>query len=219
MIQLEFKTSRVVELACAAARVNGEYNIANRNLILKALSSELNLGHILWYPDDVPLLSVTEEDLKNKETALKHMKRYVLLSLGGLRDFQNVMFELFSKDTLTKKEVSMMAYFPYFVNKELEEKVFVSTVKNDYGNDQHIDSAADIKIEVLKRIPLFDYGTNLYIAGTQGNLVTFSHKSTLAVGDQWIISGRIKWHQKERNTGINTTSLNYVKLRGEIHDT
>jgi len=69
----------------------------------------------------------------------------------------------------------------------------------------------------LKIIPLnnYDFGDSafLHFGAIGKDLVCFTKKEMYAIGETYEIVGRVKGVDKERDSGLPMTRLNYVKLR------
>jgi hypothetical protein len=115
--------------------------------------------------------------------------------------------------------IGLSAYVPAFVDREIENKIYKQRMKSDFANSayltQNIVEGTDV--EILKVIPLnnMDFGEPAYLHfGAVGkDLVCFSKKEMYAVGETYEMVGRIKGQDKERDSGLPMTRMNYVKLR------
>src|SRR6056300_1162808 len=100
---MEVSTNLLIELAFAAYRVNKGYEkhtrrysedtpttYSNKELV----QYTVNPGQ--WLPDDFIPLTITEEDRAAKAAGDKHMRRYTMLALVDLNEFQNDMFTAYS---------------------------------------------------------------------------------------------------------------------------
>lgn len=230
LIIMEYSTQALIELAYAAYRVNKGYEkqtrrysegqpttFANKELIAFTIRSYDTADN--WAPEDFVPLQVTEADKAAVAQGAKHMRRYTMLALGDLPDFEKDLFAAYSSEKMPIGRVGLIAYLPAFIDRELDNKVYKQRMKTDFANSSHLsDNITEaVDVEILKVIPL----NNDWIAepaymhfGAIGkDLVCFTKKEMYAVGDTFELVGRIKGQDRERESGLPMTRLNYVKLR------
>lgn len=228
----EFPTDRVLELAFAAQRVNGGYQkqtrrysedqptcYSNKELVFYSAYYYNKYNNMstdnLWIPDDFAPVTVTDEDRAAKAAAEKHMRRYTMLALGNLTNFENDIFTVFSSEKITRQRIGLLAYLPEFVDRDLKEKEYKERLKTEFSDSAHINLHVieNETVEILKMIPLREYDTYFYFGGIGKDLVSFSKKDLLEIGEKYSIRARVKKHDQERETGLPITRLNYVKLK------
>lgn len=226
----EFKTSYVLENAFAAYRVNRGYHketmtsvgnfgtrFSNRDLVSHQIHQGLDVDSVLkyWIPEDFVPFTITDEDIEAKNIADKHMRRYALLSLGVLSQFERDVYTAYSRETTSSSHIGILTYFPEFANRELEKKLYVSRLKTDFAESTVIvdKRVENVTLEILKHIPLHMYGTNRYIGGIENKLVSFTKDEVLKVGEVYQLNARVKGSDMERDTKLPLTKLNYVKLK------
>lgn len=228
----EFQTEQMLELAFAAQRVNCGYKkqtqrysegqptvYSNKESITytsyhyNKTQHENSINY--WIPDDFVPLTVTDEDRAAKAAADKHMRRYTMLALGNLSDFESDIFAAYSSERITANRIGLIAYIPEFVNRELKEKEYKGRLKAEFADSTHINLhvVEEETVEVLKIIPLKEYDMYLYFGGIGKDLVSFSKKDLLEIGEKYDIRARVKNHDRERESGLPMTRLNYVKLK------
>lgn len=227
---MDYPTRTLLELAFAAHRVNKGYEkntrrysedqpttFSNKELVSFTVKKEID--STAWIPDDFVPLTVTEADRQALASADKHMRRYTMLALGNLTDFERDIFSAYSSERMPVNRVGLVAYLPMFVERELAEKEYKLRLKADFSESVYItenitDSA---EVEILKIIPLnndlFGEPSYLHFGAIGKDLVCFAKKEMYSVGSIYDIVGRIKGQDKERETGLPMTRLNYVKLR------
>lgn len=232
----EFPTNKILELAFAAYRVNSGYIkqtrrysegqptcYSNKELVVHSAyyynkynnDSELQY----WIPKDFTPVTVTDNDLAAKAQAEKHMRRYTMLALGNLSDFESDIFTAFSSEKVSANRIGLLAYLPEFVDRELKEKEYKGRLKNEFADSESINLHVieEETVEILEMIPLREYDMYLYFGGIGKDLVSFSKKDLLEIGDKYEIRARVKNHDQERETGLPMTRLNYVKLKKVEH--
>jgi hypothetical protein len=222
---MEHSTELLLQLAYAAYRVNKGYikqtrrysegqptTFSNKELIAYTVEDGFK-------PEDFTPLKITEEDRAAKSEGDKHMRRYTMLAMGDLPQFESDIFAAYSSDRMPIGRIGLIAYVPAFVDREIENKIYKQRMKSDFANSayltQNIVEGTDV--EILKVIPLnnMDFGEPAYLHfGAVGkDLVCFSKKEMYAVGETYEMVGRIKGQDKERDSGLPMTRMNYVKLR------
>lgn len=225
LIKMEYKTDYLIELAFAAFRINKGYvkqtrrysegqptTFSNKELVALTAHGE-------WRPEDFVPLVVTDEDREAKRAADKHMRRYTMLAMGDLPDFEADLFAAYSSEKMPIGRVGLLAYLPAFVERELQNKIYKQRMKTDFAESAYITEniTEGTDVEILKVIPLtnYDFGEPAYLHfGAVGkDLVCFSKKEMYAVGETYEMVGRIKGQDKERDSGLPMTRMNYVKLR------
>lgn len=226
-----YKTEYLVELAYAAFRVNKGYEkhtrrhsespptYSNKELIAYTASSQNEQSPFI--PEDFTPLTVTKADKDAVEAGKKHMRRYTLLAMGDLPQFESDLFAAYSSDELPIGRIGLVAYLPAFIERQVKDKVYKQRLKTEFAESSYLsgDRLEPSEIEILKIIPLnstiFADGDPAYMHfGAIGkDLVCFTKKEVYAVGETYEIVARIKGHDKERDSGLPLSRLNYVKLR------
>jgi hypothetical protein len=228
---LEYPTEKLIELSFAAYRVNNGYvkdtrrysedqptTYSNKEIIAYSAAhynqyNEKDSVLKTWIPSDFIPVTVTDEDRAAKADADRHMRRYTMLALGNLSDFQQDVFTAYSSERMPVNRVGLIAYLPEFVERELEEKQSNQRLKTEFAESAAIDDKKIIgELEILKRVYSVNYETFFYTAGFDGNLVMFSNKFEYKTGEVFGFRANVKGQQTDRDTGLTVNKLNYVKL-------
>ena len=203
----QFSTSRALEFAFAAHRINDGYvkqnvldytqnpddpnevvrhtvKVANKTLIYDALTN-VDYGNEFGR---APALTVTQEDVEAVERALDHFRSYTFKSLGnGLNDFQNDIYQAILKETTDRYALGLIAYIPSMVEREIRQKAVKKTIKNEYAESQHIGARGDKfegDLEVLDKRFVARYDRYVFTTGQNGNLLSFwTGNNDVKVGD------------------------------------
>ena len=222
---MEYPTQTLLELAFAAHRVNKGYEKQTRryseNMPTTFSNKELvaftaAAGSEQFIPHDFIPLKVTEEDLAAKEAADKHMRRYTMLAMGNLSDFENDVYSAYCSEVMPVNRVGLIAYLPEFVNRELKDKSYKLRLKSEFANSRYFENTVEGNCEILKVIRVsrdFEDSFYMHFGAVDGNLVCFARKEGFAEGATYIIKAKVKGQDKERETGLPMTRINYVKLR------
>tara|TARA_R110000782_G_scaffold9566_9_gene30706 strand:- start:1231 stop:1920 length:690 start_codon:yes stop_codon:yes gene_type:complete len=219
--QKTFDVSFVKLLAFAATRINSGYVkqtqrfsenkptvFSNKEIVQFALADSQ-----AYVPSDFIMPKITDEDRAAMAAADLHMRRYTLLGLGDLTDFQADMFEAYCQDNITAKKVGIIAYLPTFVERELTDKIYKARLKKEFSNSSAIKQKKIIgELEILKRVYSVNYETFFYTAGFDGNLVMFSNKFEYKTGEVFGFRANVKSQQTDSDTGFVVNKLNYIKL-------
>lgn len=204
----------------AANRINSGY-IKNgsfdyhKNIWLHHSNKDLVRNHFSQRTDTpTSIITITEEDRENAVKGLAHFKRYTLLSLGTLTDFQQDVAYLIGQEYVTLGECGLISYLPTLVERETAEKETKKILKTDYADSTHYGTVGD-KFEgivsILSARYINDYGRYVYTAGMDGNLFNFWTSLKFNLGDDYNIKAKIKGHGNAYKTGYPETLLNYVK--------
>lgn len=227
---MEYPTKALIELAYAAYRVNKGYEkqtrrysegqpttFANKELIAFTIRSYDTTDG--WTPEDFEPLQVTDEDKLAVANGVHHMRRYTMLALGDLPDFEKDLFAAYSSDKMPVGRVGLIAYLPAFIERQVKDKVYKQRLKTEFDESRHLegDRLEPTEVEILKVIPLnsdwIAEPAYMHFGAIGKDLVCFTQKQMYAVGDVYDIVARIKGKDKERESGLPMTRLNYVKLR------
>ena len=219
-----YNTQHLIELAYAAYRTNKDYikqtrrysegqptTFANKELIAYTLENGFK-------PEDFIPLTITDEDREAKKAGDKHMRRYTMLALGDLPDFEADLFAAYSSDEMPIGRIGLIAYLPAFIERQVKDKVYKQRIKTEFAESRHLvgDRIEPTEVEILKVIPLnndFMEPAFMHFGAIGKDLVCFTLKQMYAVGDTYDIVARIKREDLERDTNTPMTRLNYVKLR------
>ena len=220
---MEHSTELLLQLAFAAQRVNGGYEkqtrryseghpttFSNKELITFTVQTDS------WRPEDFVPLKITDEDRAAKAEADKHMRRYTMLAMGNLPEFESNIFSAYASERMTVNRVGLIAYLPEFVNRELQAKIYKQRLKTEFANSRHLVGNIIGDCEILKVIRVskdFDDPFYMHFGAINGNLICFAKKEGFAEGAVYQISAKVKGQDKERETGLPMTRINYVKLR------
>ena len=96
-------------------------------------------------------------------------------------------------------------------NDSLEE-----LLQKEYLNSEYLGPVKEKfsgKCKILNSRFLHGYNCWIYLAGCNGNLLSFFNKKSLIVNSELEITARIKYQGKNKvNNNIKETGINYVKI-------
>ena len=214
----------LLELAFAANRINQGYVKTTRrysegqpttfsNKEIVSFTAAHYFDDTTYLPSDFIPVKVVEEDRTALAAAEKHLRRYTMLALGNLNDFQAHIFAAYSQTDTPVNSVGLIAYLPQFVERELEDKIYKGRLKTEFADSAPIKDKKIIgELEILKRIYSVNYETYFYTAGFNGNLVMFSNKFEYKVGKVFGFRANAKSQITDRDSGLTVNKINYVKL-------
>lgn len=218
------KTDLIIDLAFAAYRVNKGYvkstqrysegqptTFSNKELISFTAHNE-------WQPEDFVPITVTDADKEARKKGDKHMRRYTMLAMGDLPQFEDDLFQAYNSEETALSRVGLVAYLPAFIDRELANKEYKLRLKTEFNESKHLkgNRLEQTEVEILKIIPLnndFMESAFMHFGAIGKDLVCFTVKNKYAVGDTYDIVARIKGQDYERESKTPMTRLNYVKLR------
>jgi len=164
-------------------------------------------------------LTITDEDRAAKAAGDKHMRRYTMLALGDLPQFEADLFAAYSSEEMPIGRVGLIAYLPAFIDRQVKDKVYKQRIKTEFADSKYLvgDRIEPSEVEILKVISLnndwISEPAYMHFGAIGKDLVCFTLKQMYAVGDTYDIVARIKREDLERDTQTPMTRLNYVKLR------
>ena len=231
---LEYPTEKLIELAFAAYRINSGYvkdtrrysegqptTYSNKEIVAYSAAhynqyNEKDSVLRTWIPSDFIPVKVTDEDRAAKADADRHMRRYTMLALGNLSDFQQDVFSAYSSERMPVNRVGLIAYLPEFVNRELQDKMYKERLKKEFADSRYYENKVEGECEILKVIRVskeFEDPFYMHFGAVGGNLICFARKEGFAVGKVYVITAKVKGQDRERETGLPMTRVNYVKLK------
>jgi hypothetical protein len=227
MIKKEFPTQQVLELACAAQRVNGVYikdseavyaedgvymytKETNKILML------LTLDHTLWTadPKDAPLpLKVVPEDVALAEEIQKYFKRLLFAAIEGENDFQTNINSILSGDTVKQNQFGYVACLPSVYVRDLAQnkvKRAARSVEEGFVGDIGAQ-LKDLDAEIISSIKSKNFEGYNIDAIINNRMVSWLNKTNLNLGACVVIKAKVKDHNKHWKHQNDVTRLNYVK--------
>jgi len=219
----EFPTQQVLELACAAQRINGEYlkvpegvyaddgvymytKQANKTLMLYTLDNKMVIP-------DTKVLKVEPEDVARAEEIRKYYKRLVFIAIEGENEFLTKVNSLLGSDTVKENEFGWIACLPSVQAKDAvhnQVKKAARTVEAGWLAAVG-DRLADLDCEILEVIKSKNFtGWNI-CAIINNKMVSWMSQTELKRGPCVIVKAKVKDHSKHWKHGNDETRLNFVK--------
>ena len=219
----EFPTQQILELACAAQRINGEYlkvpegvyaddgvymytKQANKTLMLYTLDNKMVIP-------DTKVLKVEPEDVARAEEIRKYYKRLVFIAIEGENEFLTKVNSLLGSDTVKENEFGWIACLPSVQAKDAvhnQVKKAARTVEAGWLAAVG-DRLADLDCEILEVIKSKNFtGWNI-CAIINNKMVSWMSQTELKRGPCVIVKAKVKDHSKHWKHGNDETRLNFVK--------
>jgi len=220
-------TRQVLELACAAQRVNGAYvkeqvpvydsegklmYLKQNNKVLMLVTLEPNY----WptnQPDHPGYLKILPEDVAHADVILTYYKRLMFKAIEGGNDFLTTVNSILNSEVVAENMIGYVACLPSVSAKDIMhlkvEKASKRVEEGYIGCPGQV--VLDKDCEVLESIKSKNFEGYNICAIMDNKMVGWISKKDLALGACVIIKARIKDHSKHWKHGNPVTRLNYVK--------
>lgn len=225
-----FSTQRVLELACAAQRLNGEY-LKEMTAVYEENGSVrfyrqpnkthilYSLGAVSWGSEQDPRMMpvrLSVEDCDREEVAeiRKYYKRLMFAAVKGDNDFLTEVNTILNSDEVAMNKIGYVACLPSVHLRDASRNQIEKRIRNlDKDHIGEVGSQIfnkDCEILESKRSNNFD-AFNI-TAIIDNKMVSWFSKTNLELGACVVVKAKIKdktFHWKHKD--INVTRLNYVK--------
>ena len=223
----DFQVQEVLELACAAQRVNGAYlketewvyDSEEKPVFQKQTNKILMLVTLIpaiWTADPAhqPLpLKVTEEDKLQAETVRKYFRKFMFGAIAGENEFQTEVNAILSSDTIKTNKFGFVACLPSVMERDVKRSEIKKSLRDcDNSALAEIDTTVfnlDCEIIEAKRSNNFDAWNISAIINNK--IVSWFSKKELKSGPCVVQKAKVKSHGENWITKKVETRLNYVK--------
>jgi hypothetical protein len=225
----KFSLQTLLELACAAQRINKEYrkeieavytedgNLAyykhpNRQMILSTLGEDKTQYSEQFSKPQLLCTNLADRDLANE--IQKYYRRLAFAAIQGDNEFQTEINSLLNSEEIGLNKLGFIACLP-------------SVYKRDYANNQ-IEKLAktldhsylgligenilDKDCEILSSIRSKNFDAWNIDAIIDNKMVSWMSKGDLKIGPCVVIKAKVKDHSKHWKHENPVTRLNYVKV-------
>jgi hypothetical protein len=222
-----FPTQHVLELACAAQRINGEYIkepfavYANDNVYVytKQTNKMLMLTTVdpaIWTadPKDAPMpLKIISEDIAQAEEIKTYFKRLLFAAIEGENDFQTNINSFLSSETIETKNFGYIACLPSVYTRDKThnkvKKASRQVEEGFLGNEG--DRLKDLDAEILEVNKSKNFeGWNI-CAIINNKMASWMSQTELKCGPCVIVKAKVKAQGRHWKHQNDETRLNYVK--------
>jgi len=219
----EFPTQQVLELACAAQRINGAYlkdpesvyaddgvlmytKQPNKFLMLYTLDDKMIVP-------DTKALKIEPEDVARAEEIRKYYKRLLFAAIDGENEFLTKVNSLLGSEVVKENEFGWMACLPSVQARDAvhnEVKKAARRVEEGFLGKPG-DRLADLDCEILEVIKSKNFdGWNIY-AIINNKMASWMSQVELKRGPCVVVKAKVKDNSKHWKHQNDETRLNYVK--------
>ena len=227
MSKKEYPTQQVLELACAAQRINGSYikedapvysedgafmYLKHTNKIQMLCTLEPNI----WTadPKDAPMpLKILPEDVALAEEIKKYFKRLLFAAIEGENDFQTSINSILSGDQVKQNQFGYVACLPSVYVRDLaQNKVKKAARLVEEGILAEIGSTIkDLDAEIISSIKSKNFEGYNIDAIINNKMVSWMNKTDLTLGPAVVVKAKVKDCNKHWKHQNDVTRLHYVK--------
>jgi hypothetical protein len=223
----EFPTKQVLELACAAQRVNGSY-LKETEAVYSAdgiymYSKQTNKVLMLvtthpaiWTadPKDKPAaLEVLPEDVALAEEIQQYFKRLMFAAIAGDNDFQTNINSFLNADSIETKNFGYIACLPSVYARDKSQNKIKKVARSlEEGYLGEVGSQLkDLDCEILESVKSKNFEGYNISAIINSKMVSWLNKTDLKIGPCVVVKAKVKDHSKHWKHQNDVTRLNYVK--------
>lgn len=225
----KFDTQTVLELACAAHRINSGYlkdnesvfdkdgkfmfiKHDNKTLVKFALGLHKQIDHEPEFA--IRSIQITEQDKITAEEIKKYFRRLMFSAIKGDNEFQTEVNTILSEDQVSGNKIGYVACLPSVYLRDRTRNTFEKRCKDlEDGYIADKDTWINNKdCEILQCIRSKNFEAYNVDAIIDNKLVSWFAKFELKQGPAVIIKGKVKDHSNNWQTKKSTTRLNYVKV-------
>jgi hypothetical protein len=227
MSNKEFSTQQVLELACAAQRVNGAYIKEAEGVYttdgVYMYSKQMNkilmlctLEPAIWTadPKEAPMpLKVLSEDVSLAEEIKTYYKRLLFAAIEGENDFQTNINTILSGEMVKQNQFGYVACLPsVYVRDKAQNKVKKAARAVEEGYLGEVGSQLkDLDAEIISSVKSKNFEGYNIDAIINSKMVSWLNKTNLNLGACVIVKAKVKDHSKHWKHQNDVTRLNYVK--------
>jgi hypothetical protein len=226
----QFPVRQVLELACAAQRLNNEYvkettpiysddskimsyKWANKMLVILSFQPE-NYKKSYEGEPNPPLLRVNEDDTELTEEIIKYFRRLMFAAVQGENEFLTEVNALLNAETITASKFGFIACLPSVYKRDYAQnkiKKLAKTVDQSYLGLIG-ENILDKDCEVLGSQRSKNFDAWNIDAIIDNKMVSWMSKADLKLGPCVVIKAKVKDHSKHWKHENPVTRLNYVKV-------
>lgn len=226
----EYPLQTVLELACAAQRINKEYKkeleavyatdspdkvmyfkYPNKTLMLVALGEDKT-----QYGGDMnkPELLCTNLDDRDLATEIqKYFRRLMFAAIDGTNEFQTEVNSLLNSENVPLNKLGFIACLPSVYKRDYAKNQMEKRVKTlDEGYLANIgETVLDKDCEILSSQRSKNFEAFNIDAIIDNKMVSWMSKSDLKIGNCVVVKAKVKDHSKHWKHENPVTRLNFVK--------
>lgn len=224
----EFPTQKVLELACAAQRVNKEYlkeaqNVfdsegkflfvkhTNKDLVRWALGTNRTNVAPEFAPQDI---FIQDTDKVLAEEIKKYYRRFMFAAIKGDNEFQTEVNALLGSENMPSNKIGYVACLPSTYARDLAKTNIER--KGKECDDAYLSGVGqwiiDQDCEILSCIRSKNFDAYNIDAIISNKLVSWMGNKAVTVGFAVVQKAKVKDHGHHWQTKKNQTRLHYVKV-------
>lgn len=223
----EFPTQQVLELACAAQRINGTYIKESESvyaddgvfLFTKHTNKMLmlvTLDHALWTadPKDAPMpLKVLPEDTVLAEDIKKHYRKLMFAAIEGENEFLTSINSILTSEAVKQNQFGYVACLPsVHVRDVAQTKVKKAAKTVEEGCLAEIGTQLkDLDAEIISSVKSKNFEGYNIDAIISNKMVSWMNKTSLELGPCVVVKAKVKDCNKHWKHQNDVTRLHYVK--------
>ena len=229
MSNKEFPTQQVLELACAAQRLNNGYlkeeegvYAEQGNILYFKISNKALMRYTLDPAEQVIIgmeaymtrLSITPEDTVLAEEIKKHFRKFMFSAIEGENDFQTNINNILTGQSVKMNQFGYIACLPsVYVRDLVQTKVKRAARQVEEGALAEIGSTiTDLDAEIISSVKSKNFeGWNID-AIINNKMASWMNKTGLSLGPAVIIKAKVKDCNKHWKHQNDVTRLHYVKV-------
>ena len=219
----EFPTQQILELACAAQRVNGAYLkdqesvYAEDGVFMYAKQPNkilmmLTLDDRMVIPD-TKALKIEPEDVTRAEEIKTYYKRLMFAAIDGENDFLTTINTILNSETVKENQLGYVACLPSVQARDAvhnQVKKAARSVEEGFLGRPG-DRLADLDGEILEVNKSKNFtGWNI-CAIINNKMASWMSQTELKRGPCIVVKARVKDNSKHWKHGNDETRLNFVK--------
>ena len=223
----EFPLQQVLELACAAQRVNGSYIketqavYADDGIYMGSKQTNKMLMLVtahppIWTadPKDKPTeLEVLPEDTALAEEIQQYFKRLMFSAIAGDNEFQTNINSFLNAEGIESKNFGYIACLPsVYARDKTHNKIKKIARSVEGGYLGEIGSQLkDLDCEIVESIKSKNFEGYNISAIINSKMASWLNKTDLKIGPCVVVKAKVKDHSKHWKHQNDVTRLNYVK--------
>jgi hypothetical protein len=228
MSDKEFSTQQVLELACAAQRLNNAYlkeeeavyseegsilyfKISNKALMRYTLDPEKQT--IIGMEAYMTRLSVTPEDIVLAEEIKKYFRKFLFSAIAGENEFQTNINSILFSEKIKFNQFGYVACLPSVYVRDLAQskvKKAARSVEEGYLAENG-STVKDLDAEIISSVKSKNFEGYNIDAIINNRMVSWMNKTNLNLGPAVIVKAKVKDCNKHWKHQNDVTRLHYVK--------
>ena len=227
MAKKEFPMQQVLELACAAQRINKTYLKDPESVYAEdgvyMYTKQTNKMQMLctllpnnWTgdPKDAPMpLKILQEDIAQAVDIKKHFRKFMFAAIQGENEFQTNVNAILSSETVQTNQFGYVACLPsVYVRDVAQTKVKRAASQTEQGYLAEIGSTVkDLDAEIISSVKSKNFEGYNIDAIISNKMASWLNKTDLALGPCVVVKAKVKDHTKHWKHQNDVTRLNFVK--------